>query len=164
LQNNRPKPKMAISPSAVATTPSPAVTKTVTTIKTIIENATDGLSSRCFNYLSNRVLPGSRGKENALTICDYMSALRSEINPSDNYRRDNIIMLCDLSIFLHMYNPWSDETSREGFSKVHIQDDGYLQMLEGDNGLQVHFVTIYYLRSLSLCVSLIILSSSFIIL
>jgi integrase len=101
MQKNRPKPEMAISPSAAATTtPSPAVTKTTTTaIKTMMENATEGLSYRCFNFLSNRVLPGSRGKENTLTICDYMYSLRSEINPSDNYRRDNIIMLCNLSIF-----------------------------------------------------------------
>jgi len=99
MKNNRPKPEMAISSSSV-TTPSPAITKTTTTaIKTMIENATEGLSSRCFNFLSNRVLPGSRGKENTLTICDYMFSLRSEINPSDNYRRDNIILLCDLSIF-----------------------------------------------------------------
>jgi integrase len=100
--NSRPKPEMAISSST--TTPSPAITKTNTTIKTMIENATAGLSSRCFNYLSNRVLPGYRGKENALTICDYMSSLRSEINPSDNYRRDNIILLCSLSTFFNNNN------------------------------------------------------------
>src|SRR5919197_1224857 len=101
MKNSRPKSEMAISSSAATTTPSPAITKTTTstTIKKIIDNATEGLSSRCFNLLANRVLPGSRGKENVLTICEYMSSLRSEINPSDNYRRDNIIMLCDLSIF-----------------------------------------------------------------
>src|SRR5919199_703677 len=71
MQNNRPKPEMAISPSAApTTTPSPAVTKTTTAIKTMIENATEGLSSRCFKLLSNRVLSGSRGKENVLTLCD----------------------------------------------------------------------------------------------
>src|SRR5919197_4787866 len=102
MKNSRPKSEMAISSSAATTTPSPAITKTTTstTIKKIIDNATEGLSSRCFNLLANRVLPGSRGKENVLTICEYMSSLRSEINPSDNYRRDNIIMLCDLTIVL----------------------------------------------------------------
>jgi integrase/recombinase XerD len=110
MENNRAKPQMAISSSS-ATTPSPAITKT-TTIKTIIENATEGLS-RCFNYLSNRVLPGSRGKENALTICDYMSSLRSEINPSDNYRRDNIILLCDLSIFFSNAKSFKDITRED---------------------------------------------------
>ena len=49
-------------------------------IITKIENATKGLSFNCFHHLFNRVLPASR--QNALTICDYMSSLRSEINPS----------------------------------------------------------------------------------
>ena len=48
-------------------------------VRTKIENATEGLSSNCFNYLFNRVLPGSRGKENALTICDYMSSIKYAI-------------------------------------------------------------------------------------
>ena len=66
-------------------------------IKTKIENATEGLSSNCFNHLFNRVLPAS--KENALTICDYISSLKSEIDPSDHYRKDTIILLCSLSTF-----------------------------------------------------------------
>ncbi|MFL6365537.1 MAG: hypothetical protein ACJ719_10115, partial [Nitrososphaeraceae archaeon] len=58
-----------------------------------IENATQGLSTRCFNYLSNRVLLSSSvGKQNALTISDYISSLRSEINPSNHYRNDTIIL------------------------------------------------------------------------
>jgi hypothetical protein len=68
-------------------------------INTKIENTTEGLSSNCFNYLSKRVLPGSKGKENALAICDHMSCLKSEINPSNNYRKDTIILLCNLSTF-----------------------------------------------------------------
>ena len=70
-----------------------------------IENATQGLpATRCFNYLSNRVLlssssSSSAGKQIALTICDYISPLRSEINPSNHYRNDTIVLLCDLSIF-----------------------------------------------------------------
>src|ERR671932_565454 len=114
MHNNRPKPEMAISPSVAATsTPSPAVTKTTTAIKTMIENTTEGLSSRCYNLLSNRVLPGSRGKENVLTICDYTSSLRSEINASDNYRRDNIIMLCDLSIFFSNAKSFNEITRED---------------------------------------------------
>ena len=71
-----------------------------------IENATQGLpATRCFNYLSNRVLlssfsSSSSDKQNALTICDYIYPLRSEINPSNQYRNDTIILLCGLSIFL----------------------------------------------------------------
>ena len=59
-------------------------------IKTKIENVTEGLSSDCFNLLYNRVLPASKGRENALTICDYICSLKSEINLSDNYRKNNI--------------------------------------------------------------------------
>ena len=66
-------------------------------LRTKIENVTEGLPSTCFNYLSNRVLSASRvGKENALTICDYMSCLKSEINPSDHYRKDTITLLCNI--------------------------------------------------------------------
>jgi hypothetical protein len=43
------------------------------------------------------VLPAN--KENALTICDYISILKSEINPSDGYRKNNILLLCTFSIF-----------------------------------------------------------------
>jgi hypothetical protein len=69
-------------------------------IRTKIENATEGLSHNCSNYLFNRVLPGPKGKENALTICDYiLSSLKPETNPSGYYRRDNIILLCNLSTF-----------------------------------------------------------------
>jgi hypothetical protein len=65
-----------------------------------IENVTEGLPYYCYNRLYERVLPASRGgKENALTICDYISSLRSEINPSDHYRKDIIILLCNLSTF-----------------------------------------------------------------
>ena len=43
-------------------------------IKIKIENTTEGLSCDCFNLLQNRVLPASNGRENVLTICDYISS------------------------------------------------------------------------------------------
>ena len=43
-------------------------------IKIKIENTTEGLSCDCFNLLQNRVLPASKGRENVLTICDYISS------------------------------------------------------------------------------------------
>jgi len=92
------KPEMTSLPtsvSAIATTTSTLSSDNI--IKTKIENATEGLSSNCFNYLSNRVLSTSR--ENALTICDYISSIKSEINPSDHYRKDTIILLCNFSLF-----------------------------------------------------------------
>ena len=58
-----------------------------------IENATQGLpATRCFNYLSNRVLlssfsSSSSDKQNALTICDYISPLRSEIKPIESVQK-----------------------------------------------------------------------------
>src|SRR6187200_1971259 len=92
--------------SALTSTTTTATTSTSSSlsdkdivIKIKIENAIEGLSANCFNYLSKRVLPGSRGKENVITLCDYISCLKSEINPSDHYRKDTIILLCKLSIF-----------------------------------------------------------------
>jgi hypothetical protein len=88
--------------STSTSTPVSAITTTASTLsdyimKTKIENTTEGLPHNCFNYLHNKVLPTSR--ENALTICYYISSLKSEINPSDCYRKDTITLLCNLSIF-----------------------------------------------------------------
>jgi hypothetical protein len=43
----------------------------------------------------------STGKGNALTICDYVSSMKSEINASDHYRKDVIILLCNLWTFFN---------------------------------------------------------------
>jgi hypothetical protein len=80
-------------------------------IMTKIENATEGLSSNCFGHLFNRVLPVSR--ENALTICDYISSIKSEINPSNNYRKDTIILLCNLSTFFKNAKPFKEITRED---------------------------------------------------
>ena|SRR5437773_5289807 len=74
-------------------------------IKIKIENTTEGLSCDCFNLLQNRVLPASNGRENVLTICDYISSLKSEINLSDNYRKNNICYLVHFRYFLRMLKP-----------------------------------------------------------
>jgi hypothetical protein len=95
----------------------PEMTSTLSTLSpddnivAIIKYATEGLSSSCFNYLSKRVLPAC--KDNALTICDYLSSLRSEINPSYSYRRDIITMLCSLSIFLKNTKPFKEITRED---------------------------------------------------
>jgi integrase/recombinase XerD len=81
--------------TANSTTTSTPLSDVILKIK--IENITQGLSSDCFNLLHNRMLPAS--SENTLTICNYISALRSEINPSDGYRKNNILLLCTFSIF-----------------------------------------------------------------
>jgi len=73
------------------------MTATYSDIDRKIKNTIEGLPSECFNYLAKRVLPISR--ENVLIICDYISSLKSEINPSRNYKCGTIIVLCRLSIF-----------------------------------------------------------------
>jgi integrase len=62
-----------------------------------IENITQGLASYCFNMLHNRVLP--RNRDNAMTICEYISSMKHELNLSDNYREDVIMLLSRFSIF-----------------------------------------------------------------
>jgi hypothetical protein len=62
-----------------------------------IEIVTAGLRIR--RELSN----GLHGisAENALTISEYIMIMKTEINPSDNYRRDNIKLLIRFSMFHH---------------------------------------------------------------
>jgi integrase len=98
--------------SATATTTPTTTVDNIVNIK--IEDATEGLPYTCFNYLSNRVLPGSRGKENVLTICDYIiSSLRSEINPSDHYRKSIILLLCKASAFFKNSKPFKGITRED---------------------------------------------------
>jgi hypothetical protein len=88
-------PTPATTTGTVATTTTTAIATTAATTTAVaaakhrerIENATGGLPFLCFDLLYNRVLPGPRGKENALTICDYITSMKSEINPSDRYKR-----------------------------------------------------------------------------
>jgi integrase len=63
-----------------------------------IENITEGLSSQYFNLL-HRILPVN--KENVLTICDYVFSLKSEVNLSDHYREDVILLLCKFSRYFN---------------------------------------------------------------
>jgi integrase len=103
-----------------------AVTASDTIIRTKIENAVEGLPLDCFNFLYNRVSPAN--KENALTICDYISSLKSEINPSDSYKRNTIILLSKFSIFFKNVEPFKDFTRQDilsfldSFRKVETVD------------------------------------------
>lgn len=78
-----------------------AAATTNITITTKIGNATEGLPSNCFDRL-HKVC--NKQKQNALTICDYIFSLRSEINPSDNYRKVIVMLLCNLSLFFNDNN------------------------------------------------------------
>jgi integrase/recombinase XerD len=82
-----------------------------TSLERKIENATEGLSSNCFNFLHNKVLPAN--KENALIICDYISSLKSEINPSDHYRKNTLILLCTFSTFFKNAKPFKEITRED---------------------------------------------------
>jgi hypothetical protein len=60
-----------------------------------VEVASEGLIpsfSRCFYDMPS--------KNNALTLAEYIIALKSEINLSDNYRKDIIQRLSELSVFM----------------------------------------------------------------
>jgi len=82
-----------------------------------IENATEGLLSGCVRLLHDKVFPTN--KENALTICDYISSLKSEINPSDHYRLDIIILLSKFSIFFGNAKPFKSMTREDVLSFLH---------------------------------------------
>ena len=60
-----------------------------------IVNATEGLRSECYMQFYKI------SQDNALTIANYILSMKSEINPSYNYRRNNIITLTRFSIFHH---------------------------------------------------------------
>jgi hypothetical protein len=62
-----------------------------------IENATERLTARHFNFLHNDVLP--QNKENAMIICNYIQSMKQELNLSDGYRKDIIILLGNFSMF-----------------------------------------------------------------
>ena len=55
----------------------------------------------------------SRSKENVLMIYDYVSSLLSEVNPSDYYRRDVIMLVCNLSIFFNNNKPFKEMTRKD---------------------------------------------------
>jgi integrase len=56
-----------------------------------IENATSDLKPICKNILQ-RV-----SKNNAVIIADYVTSMQTEINPSDHYKKDLILLLCRFS-------------------------------------------------------------------
>jgi integrase len=59
-----------------------------------IEEMTEGLQRFFGSQLR------SISENNALTICDYITTMNREINLSQNYRRDNIKILCTFSKFV----------------------------------------------------------------
>jgi hypothetical protein len=59
-----------------------------------IDETTAGLTAAIAKQLH------SIGEDNATTIVKYVSAMKSEVNPSDHYRRDLIVIICRLSRYM----------------------------------------------------------------
>src|SRR5215469_3866592 len=79
-----------------------------------IENATKGLAARYFNFVHNNVL--SQNKENAMIICNYVQSMREELNLSDSYREDIVILLGNFSIFLGSKKSFKEVTRENTLS------------------------------------------------
>ncbi|HEU4445511.1 MAG TPA: hypothetical protein VFR94_12640 [Nitrososphaeraceae archaeon] len=71
-----------------------------------VEESTSGLPSS----LTRRLL--LTGKDNIETIVRYIAAIKSEVNPSDNYRKDLIALLSRLSKY-HDNKPFRDLTRED---------------------------------------------------
>jgi hypothetical protein len=96
--------------TAVATAPTmeSSLSLPLSSLSDKVAAATEALPSKCFDNLHN-----AGNKQNALTICDYMFSLKSEINPSDNYRKDIIMVLCNLSTFFNNNKSFKEITRKD---------------------------------------------------
>ena len=74
-----------------------------------IESVTRGLRPDANRYLQSISVP------NALVIIGYITSIRTEINLSDNYRRDLIIPLCRFSRTNH-HKPFEQITRQDVIS------------------------------------------------
>ena|SRR6187200_717768 len=105
------KPSATASASSESTTISLCSKNTATNSKDAlfdrkIDIATEGLELQYVNRLRN-LRP-----ENAMTIVNYIHAMRTEINLSDNYRRLNIFLLSSISKFHNSNNKSFKQMSR----------------------------------------------------
>lgn len=76
-----------------------------------IEKATEGLPFECFNIIHNKVLPVH--KQNAITICQYINSMKTEIDPSDQYRRGVILVLSRFSIYFKNVKSFKEMTRED---------------------------------------------------
>jgi hypothetical protein len=103
LYNSKRTPEIVekrgvIAATTTTTTPSASITPPLYSSDHVlfdrkIENITAGLQLQHVKQLK-AIHP-----ENALIIVDYIQALKTEINLSDNYRSQNIFLLCRISRF-----------------------------------------------------------------
>jgi integrase len=61
-----------------------------------IADTVAGFRPYTFRILHDQVLP-----ENTTIICEYITSMRHEVNPSDNYREDVILLLAKFSLFFN---------------------------------------------------------------
>ena len=60
-----------------------------------LKTAIEGLKPDCYKQIYKI------SQDNALTVANYILSMKSEIDPANNYRRDNITLLARFSIFHH---------------------------------------------------------------
>lgn len=74
-----------------------------------IENATTGLKPACKKILK-RV-----SKTNAVIVADYITSMQTEMNPSYDYKKAIIMLLCNFleSIKIRHLNKWQDKISED---------------------------------------------------
>jgi hypothetical protein len=80
--------------TAAATSINTAIPSIEMSFSDKVAAATEDLWPNCFDHLHH-----DGGEPNALTICNYIFSLRSEINPAYNYRKGITTVLCSLSMF-----------------------------------------------------------------
>jgi integrase len=73
-----------------------ASVKSTEAIEMKIADTVAGFRPYTFRILHDQVLP-----ENTAIICGYITSMRHEVNPSDNYREDVILLLAKFSLFFN---------------------------------------------------------------
>lgn len=73
-----------------------------------IQNMTEGLSQEYFKYLYSKV-----SKCNALTITNYITSVRIDVNLSDHYRGDLIKLLSKVSMFFNNQKSFNEITRED---------------------------------------------------
>jgi outer membrane lipoprotein-sorting protein len=75
-----------------------------------VDLVTEGLPA---GYAKRLKLVSQVSQGNALTICNYIMAMKTEINPSDNYRKTNVAILTKFSKFFR---------NQKSFSQIRRED------------------------------------------
>jgi hypothetical protein len=94
-----------------------------------VDLITAGLQPRYNTYLKDES-QGQISRGNALVMCDYILAMNTEINPSNEYRKTTIQVLIQLSKFLSKFLSKSEQQQqKKPFDEI-IRED-VLAFLDG---------------------------------